>query len=74
MGQTNVYLRWSLFGAGEEKFSYGYGGTGKASTDCKFQDYGEKFTVDDVIGAYLVSVASRLISLSLSPLFYLSHH
>ena len=29
VGQTNVYLRWSLFGV-EEKFSYGYGGTGKA--------------------------------------------
>ena len=41
---------------GEEKFSYGYGGTGKSSTDCKFQDYGQTFTVDDVIGAYLVRV------------------
>ena len=36
--------------AGEEPFSYGYGGTGKASTECSFKDYGEKFGEGDVIG------------------------
>ncbi|KAK7792564.1 hypothetical protein R5R35_008661 [Gryllus longicercus] len=38
---------------GEEKKSYGYGGTGKASTDCKFKDYGKPFTIGDVVGAFL---------------------
>lgn len=40
---------------GEEPLSYGYGGTGKASTDSKFKDYGKPFQVGDVIGALLVS-------------------
>lgn len=40
---------------GEEPFSYGYGGTGKKSSDCKFADYGEKFGENDVIGCYIVS-------------------
>ncbi|XP_014661374.1 PREDICTED: heterogeneous nuclear ribonucleoprotein U-like protein 1 isoform X2 [Priapulus caudatus] len=34
---------------GEEAFSYGYGGTGKASVDCKFKDYGQRFEAGDVI-------------------------
>jgi len=34
--------------------SYGFGGTGKASTDCKFIDYGQQFTAGDVITAYIV--------------------
>lgn len=38
---------------GEEKLSYGYGGTGKASTNCKFSDYGQPFASDDVITAYV---------------------
>jgi hypothetical protein len=41
---------------GEEPLSYGYGGTGKASTDCKFVDYGKPFHVGDVVGALLVSI------------------
>lgn len=40
---------------GEEAFSYGYGGTGKKSSDCKFADFGEKFGENDVIGCYIVS-------------------
>ena len=39
---------------GEEKLSYGYGGTGKSSVDLKFTTYGESFTQGDVIGAYIV--------------------
>jgi len=39
---------------GEEPFSYGYGGTGKASTDCKFKDYGTTFGQGDVISACVV--------------------
>jgi len=38
---------------GEEAFSYGYGGTGKASTESNFNDYGETFSTGDVITAYL---------------------
>lgn len=40
---------------GEEPFSFGYGGTGKKSSDCKFADFGEKFGENDVIGCYIVS-------------------
>ncbi|KAJ9579717.1 hypothetical protein L9F63_004643, partial [Diploptera punctata] len=40
---------------GEEPLSYGYGGTGKASTDCKFKDYGKPFQINDVVGAFLDS-------------------
>lgn len=38
---------------GEEAKSFGYGGTGKAATECKFEDYGQQFTEGDVITAYL---------------------
>ena len=38
---------------GEVKNSYGYGGTGKISDNCKFQSYGKMFGVGDVIGCYL---------------------
>ncbi|KAL1433658.1 hypothetical protein MTO96_012481 [Rhipicephalus appendiculatus] len=34
---------------GEEPLSYGYGGTGKISENCKFKDYGEPFAEGDVI-------------------------
>ena len=46
---------------GEEKMSYGYGGTGKASTDCKFTDYGQPFAKDDVITAYVVSLSATSV-------------
>ena len=39
---------------GEEKNSFGYGGTGKASTDCKFKDYGQTFQEGDVIACHVV--------------------
>ncbi|KAF2356981.1 SAP domain [Trinorchestia longiramus] len=52
-----VRLGWSVddstFTLGEEPNSWGYGGTGKASTDLKFKDYGCSFKVGDVVGAYL---------------------
>ncbi|XP_064089121.1 heterogeneous nuclear ribonucleoprotein U-like protein 1 [Macrobrachium nipponense] len=48
---------WSIDDAGmtlgEEPFSYGYGGTAKASTDLKFKDYGRPFGKGDVIGCFL---------------------
>ncbi|XP_064208564.1 heterogeneous nuclear ribonucleoprotein U-like protein 1 [Anguilla rostrata] len=52
-----VRVGWSLDSCstqlGEERFSYGYGGTGKKSSDCKFEDYGEKFGENDVLGCYI---------------------
>ncbi|XP_046400742.1 heterogeneous nuclear ribonucleoprotein U-like protein 1 isoform X2 [Ischnura elegans] len=38
---------------GEEPLSYGYGGTGKASTNCSFKDYGRPYDVGDVMTCYL---------------------
>lgn len=38
---------------GEEKNSFGYGATAKASVDCKFTDFGQTFGSDDVITCYL---------------------
>ncbi|XP_015605100.1 heterogeneous nuclear ribonucleoprotein U-like protein 2 isoform X2 [Cephus cinctus] len=46
VAQTSMQL-------GEEKLSYGYGGTGKKSTNNKFTDYGGTFTKDDVVGCFL---------------------
>ncbi|XP_042153686.1 heterogeneous nuclear ribonucleoprotein U-like protein 1 isoform X2 [Oncorhynchus tshawytscha] len=52
-----VRIGWSLDSCstqlGEEAFSFGYGGTGKKSSDCKFEDYGEKFGENDVIGCFI---------------------
>lgn len=38
---------------GTDKFSFGFGGTGKKSTAKKFDDYGESFGMHDVIGCLL---------------------
>ncbi|KAJ7990129.1 hypothetical protein DPEC_G00297130 [Dallia pectoralis] len=52
-----VRIGWSLDSCstqlGEEAFSFGYGGTGKKSSNCKFEDYGEKFGENDVIGCFI---------------------
>uniref|UniRef100_A0A8C5EKX5 Uncharacterized protein n=1 Tax=Gouania willdenowi TaxID=441366 RepID=A0A8C5EKX5_GOUWI len=52
-----VRIGWSINNSstqlGEEPFSFGFGGTGKKSVDCKFADYGEKFGENDVIGCYI---------------------
>nr|XP_057935969.1 heterogeneous nuclear ribonucleoprotein U-like protein 1 [Doryrhamphus excisus] len=52
-----VRIGWSINHSstqlGEEPFSYGYGGTGKKSSDCKFADFGERFGENDVIGCYI---------------------
>ena len=40
--------------SGEEAFSYGFGGKGKISEDCKFNDYGAPFQLNDVVGVYMV--------------------
>uniref|UniRef100_A0A8C5QFA1 Heteroous nuclear ribonucleoprotein U like 1 n=1 Tax=Leptobrachium leishanense TaxID=445787 RepID=A0A8C5QFA1_9ANUR len=52
-----VRIGWSLDSCstqlGEELFSYGYGGTGKKSTNCKFENYGQPFAEHDVIGCYI---------------------
>ncbi|XP_014282216.1 heterogeneous nuclear ribonucleoprotein U-like protein 1 isoform X2 [Halyomorpha halys] len=48
---------WSALGTsmqlGEEPLSYGYGGTGKVSVNCKFLDYGSTFGLNDVVTSYL---------------------
>ncbi|KAK9511011.1 hypothetical protein O3M35_005666 [Rhynocoris fuscipes] len=50
-------LGWSALDTsmqlGEEPLSYGYGGTGKISVNCKFSDYGKSFGEGDVVTAYL---------------------
>ncbi|XP_005092857.1 heterogeneous nuclear ribonucleoprotein U-like protein 1 [Aplysia californica] len=50
---------------GEEALSFGYGGTGKASTECKFVDYGEAFGPGDVLTAY-VDLDSDPVNISFS--------
>ena len=41
---------------GEVPHSFGYGGTGKSSTNSKFETYGEPYGPGDVIGCFLVSM------------------
>ncbi|CAH1792332.1 unnamed protein product [Owenia fusiformis] len=52
-----VRVGWSSdntsLGLGEEPLSFGYGGTGKASVNCQFKDFGEQFGVKDCIGAFV---------------------
>ncbi|XP_066970819.1 heterogeneous nuclear ribonucleoprotein U-like protein 1 isoform X2 [Macrobrachium rosenbergii] len=64
-----VRCGWSIDDAGmtlgEEPFSYGYGGTAKASTDLKFKDYGRPFGKGDVIGCFL-DMDSEPITMSFS--------
>ncbi|XP_075043018.1 heterogeneous nuclear ribonucleoprotein U-like protein 1 isoform X2 [Mixophyes fleayi] len=52
-----VRVGWSLDSCstqlGEEPFSYGYGGTAKKSTNSKFENYGETFGENSVIGCYI---------------------
>lgn len=38
---------------GTDRFSFGYGGTGKKSNNRQFDDYGESFHIHDVIGCML---------------------
>ncbi|KAM4020940.1 heterogeneous nuclear ribonucleoprotein U-like protein 1 [Anomaloglossus baeobatrachus] len=52
-----VRVGWSLDKSstqlGEEMYSYGYGGTAKKSTNSKFENYGETFAENDVIGCFI---------------------
>jgi ATP-dependent RNA helicase DDX1 len=54
-----VRVGWSTKSArlevGTDKWSFGFGGTGKKSNNKQFDTYGEPFTRGDVIGCYLVS-------------------
>ncbi|XP_061104453.1 heterogeneous nuclear ribonucleoprotein U-like protein 1 [Conger conger] len=65
-----VRVGWSLDSCntqlGEELFSYGYGGTGKKSTNCKFEDFGEKFGENDVLGCYLDFESSEDVEMAFS--------
>ncbi len=53
-------VKFATLISGEEPFSYGFGGTGKASTDCKFTDYGETFGEGDAVGCFLVSLGKPI--------------
>ena len=50
-------IGWSTdnsdFQLGEDKLSWGYGGTGKSSVDSKFLDYGKPYTAGDVVACYI---------------------
>ncbi|XP_067831174.1 heterogeneous nuclear ribonucleoprotein U-like protein 1 [Heptranchias perlo] len=63
-----VRVGWSLDSCstqlGEEDFSYGYGGTAKKSSSCKFQDYGERFSENDVIGCLINFEAGEDVEMS----------
>uniref|UniRef100_A0A8C1ZGP2 Heterogeneous nuclear ribonucleoprotein U like 1 n=1 Tax=Cyprinus carpio TaxID=7962 RepID=A0A8C1ZGP2_CYPCA len=65
-----VRIGWSLDSCntqlGEEPFSFGYGGTGKKSSNCKFEDYGEKFRENDIIGCYIDFDSSEEVEMTFS--------
>ncbi|XP_044017273.1 heterogeneous nuclear ribonucleoprotein U-like protein 1 isoform X2 [Aphidius gifuensis] len=48
---------WSLLNSsmqlGEDKYTYGYGGTGKISTNLEFKDYGPKFGLNDILTCFI---------------------
>ncbi|XP_045583162.2 heterogeneous nuclear ribonucleoprotein U-like protein 1 isoform X2 [Procambarus clarkii] len=56
---------WSINDAGltlgEDPFSYGYGGTGKASTNLRFKDYGKMFGKGDIVGCFLDMEAEPIV-------------
>uniref|UniRef100_V9KGF7 Heterogeneous nuclear ribonucleoprotein U n=1 Tax=Callorhinchus milii TaxID=7868 RepID=V9KGF7_CALMI len=51
-----VRVGWSFASSsmllGEKEFSFGYSGTGTKSSNCKSEEYGEKFGENDVIGCF----------------------
>ena len=58
---------------GEVKNSFGFGGTAKAAESCKFKNYGCKFGVGDVVGAYLVFIEYyQSPKITRDPIFFLS--
>uniref|UniRef100_A0A672TH86 Heteroous nuclear ribonucleoprotein U like 1 n=1 Tax=Strigops habroptila TaxID=2489341 RepID=A0A672TH86_STRHB len=63
-----VRVGWSLDSCstqlGEELFSYGYGGTGRKSTNSKFEAYGEPFAENDVITCLLDFESGEEVELS----------
>ncbi|XP_016131088.1 heterogeneous nuclear ribonucleoprotein U-like protein 1 [Sinocyclocheilus grahami] len=65
-----VRIGWSLDSCntqlGEEPFSFGYGGTGKKSSNCKFEDYGEKFSENDIIGCCIDFESSEEVEMAFS--------
>ncbi|XP_051520303.1 heterogeneous nuclear ribonucleoprotein U-like protein 1 [Myxocyprinus asiaticus] len=65
-----VRIGWSLDSCstqlGEEAFSFGYGGTGKKSSNCKFDDYGEKFGENDILGCYIDFESSDEVDIAFS--------
>lgn len=41
---------------GEVPFSYGYDSTGKKCTENNFEDYGQAYNPEDVVGCLLVGI------------------
>ena len=62
---------WSVDGAdlglGEDRHSYGYGGTGKVATNRQFKEYGEPYGPGDFIGCFVVSLGQWSRYLQHSP-------
>ncbi len=56
---------WSVegsdLGLGEDRYSYGYGGTGKVATNKKFKVYGEPYGPGDFIACFVVSRGGGLL-------------
>lgn len=61
IGWSTPYTSMQL---GEEKFSFGYSGTGQKLTNNQFEDYGLQFGKDDVIGCYFDATSENDIVLS----------
>ncbi|XP_042202227.1 heterogeneous nuclear ribonucleoprotein U-like protein 1, partial [Callorhinchus milii] len=65
-----VRVGWSLDSCntqlGEEEFSFGYGGTAKKSTNCRFENYGERFAENDILGCYIDFEAGEEVEMSFS--------
>eukprot|EP00061_Rhincodon_typus_P018604 g47832.t1 len=52
-GEHLISLKVQFVKSGEEELSVGYSGNGTKCSNCKSEDYGEKFGENDVIGCFL---------------------
>ena len=50
---------------GEDRNSFGYGGTGKVATNKKFKEYGESYGPGDHIACFVVSHISGCVACSI---------
>lgn len=72
-----IRIGWSLSSTnlqlGESKHSFGYESSGKFVTDSQFSEYGLKFTVGDVVGAFIASISYYFVIVKLIHLWILEH-